>query len=78
MPTIQSADRISDCESMTDKLIYQIRTGQLTDTSLNALGARCTSELRELRQELDELLHELRLMAGERNNDNKISRNIAA
>lgn len=78
MPTIQTADRISDCESMTDKLIYQIRTGQLTDTSLNALGARCTSELRELRQELDELLHELRQMAGERINDNKISRNIAA
>ncbi|MCQ6561112.1 hypothetical protein [Paenibacillus mendelii] len=78
MHAIQSAARISDCDTMTDKLIYQIRTGQITGSSLNTLGARCRTELHELRQELDELLRELREIAGNNSDGNQVSRTIAA
>ncbi|WP_219835081.1 hypothetical protein [Paenibacillus sp. R14(2021)] len=62
-PAIVYANRICDSETMTNKLIYQVRQDQLSPAELNKLQARCNRELNELRQELDELLHELRDIA---------------
>ncbi|MWC28061.1 hypothetical protein [Paenibacillus sp. MMS18-CY102] len=66
-PAIVYASRISDSETMTNKLIYQIRSNQLSNTDLDKLQSRCTNELADLRQELDEMLRELRQIAAQMN-----------
>ncbi|EFM12341.1 hypothetical protein PaecuDRAFT_1021 [Paenibacillus curdlanolyticus YK9] len=66
-PTIVYANRISDSETMANKLIYQVRSNHLSNTDLDNLQARCKSELTELRQELDEILNELRQLAAKMN-----------
>jgi len=71
------ANRISDSESMSSKLIYQIRTGQLNPTELDRLQVRCSAELQQLRSELDVLLTELRIIA-EGRADRSVSRQLAA
>lgn len=58
------SNRICDSETMTNKLIYQIRKEQLAPTDLQKLQNRCSNELQELRKELDELLLELGAFAG--------------
>lgn len=63
VPTIVYADRICDSDTMTNKLIYQIRQGCLTPAELNKLQARCNGELQELRQECNDILNELRAIA---------------
>lgn len=60
---LEYTNRICDTESMTNKLIYQIRKEQLSAIELQKLQNRCNNELRELRHELDELLQELRIIA---------------
>ncbi|NBD24158.1 hypothetical protein [Paenibacillus glycinis] len=62
-PTIVYANRICDSETMTNKLIYQIRQNQLSPNELDKLQARCNRELNELREELNDLLNELRAIA---------------
>ncbi|MFC5468056.1 hypothetical protein ACFPPD_04940 [Cohnella suwonensis] len=52
--------RMSDSESMQNKLQYRIRTGNMNDSELNRLQTQCTEELHRLRTELDMLLRELR------------------
>ncbi|QHT59043.1 hypothetical protein GXP70_03075 [Paenibacillus lycopersici] len=63
-PAIVYASRLCDSDTMTNKLIYQIRQNQLSPAQLNDLQSRCSRELNELRQELDTLLNELRAIAG--------------
>ncbi|RAP74656.1 hypothetical protein [Paenibacillus montanisoli] len=66
MPTTSSivyANRLCDSETMTTKLIYQVKQNQLSEKELNKLQARCSRELGELRQELNVLLQELRAIA---------------
>ncbi|BBH22922.1 hypothetical protein Back11_42670 [Paenibacillus baekrokdamisoli] len=65
MPSLvmEYTDRISDSETMTNKLIYQIRKDQLNSIELQKLQNRCNNELHTLRQELDDLLQELRVIA---------------
>lgn len=55
--------RISDSETMQNKLTYQIRTGNLGSRDLDRLQQQCTNELHQLRSELDDLLRELREIA---------------
>ncbi|WP_127532871.1 hypothetical protein [Paenibacillus kobensis] len=71
--------RISDSETMCNKLTYQIRTGSIQGMELDRLQLQCKKELQELRTELDQLLAELR-EAAERMNGykNKNERSIAA
>lgn len=57
------ANRLCDSETMTNKLIYQIKQDRLSSKELDKLQARCSAELSELRQELNELLKELRAIA---------------
>ncbi|MFD0960709.1 hypothetical protein [Paenibacillus chungangensis] len=52
--------RLCDNETITNKLIYQIRQQQVSASHMDRLQARCRSELHELRQELNSLLNELR------------------
>ncbi len=63
MMTAMPEYRISDSETMQNKLTYQIRTGNLGDSDLNRLQQQCTNELHQLRSELDDLLRELRDIA---------------
>ncbi|AZN39281.1 hypothetical protein [Paenibacillus albus] len=67
-PAIVYANRLCDSETMTNKLIYQIKQDRLSTKELDKLQARCTAELSELRQELNELLKELRAIADGSNN----------
>ncbi|MCU6712071.1 hypothetical protein M6D81_25565 [Paenibacillus sp. J5C_2022] len=57
---IMYTPRLCDNETITNKLIYQIRQQQVSDSDMDRLQARCRSELHELRQELNSLLSELR------------------
>ncbi|WP_308637486.1 hypothetical protein [Paenibacillus silvisoli] len=57
------ANRLCDSDSMTTKLIYQVKKNQLSDRELDKLQARCSRELNELRNELNVLLQELRAIA---------------
>ncbi|SEU10858.1 hypothetical protein [Paenibacillus sp. NFR01] len=54
--------RISASETMQNKLLYQIHTGQFGDRELAHLQKACYKELHQLRSELDVLLDELRLI----------------
>ncbi|SEO34709.1 hypothetical protein [Paenibacillus sp. OV219] len=62
-PAIVYANRLCDSETMTNKLIFQIKQDRLSTSELDKLQARCSAELNELRQELNELLKELRAIA---------------
>ncbi|MFD0674640.1 hypothetical protein [Cohnella sp. GCM10027633] len=55
--------RIGDSESMQNKLLYLIRTGNMNAPALDKLQSQCTDELYRLRSELDLLLQELRDLA---------------
>ncbi|SDX33222.1 hypothetical protein [Paenibacillus sp. CF384] len=55
--------RLSESDTVTNKLIYQVKQHQLSDRELNKLQARCSKELSDLRNELNVLLHELRVIA---------------
>ncbi|OUS69577.1 hypothetical protein B1748_30905 [Paenibacillus sp. MY03] len=59
-PAIMYTPRLCDNETIANKLIYRIRQHQLSPAELDGLQARCRSELRQLQQELDVLLNELR------------------
>ncbi|MNG00858.1 hypothetical protein D3C84_838110 [compost metagenome] len=69
--------RISDSETMCNKLTYQIMTGNISGMELDRLQLQCKKELHQLRTELDQLLAELRETA-ERMNGYKSERSIAA
>lgn len=62
-PATMPEYRISDSETMQNKLTYQIRTGNLGSRDLDRLQQLCTNELHQLRSELDDLLRELREIA---------------
>lgn len=68
--------RISDSESTVYKLMYQVRTGNVTGGELDRLQTQSTNELHRLRTELDLLLQELREFA--RSGDRKTIESIAA
>jgi hypothetical protein len=59
-PAIMYTPRLCDNETIANKLIYRIRQHQLSPAELDGLQARCRCELRQLQQELDGLLNELR------------------
>ncbi|MEK3881825.1 hypothetical protein [Paenibacillus sp. PL2-23] len=59
-PIITYTPRFCDNETIANKLIFQVRTGQLTPDDMDGLQDRCRTELHELRQELNTLLGELR------------------
>ncbi len=63
MMTAMPEYRISDSETMQNKLTYQIRTGNLSDRDLDRLQRQCANELHQLRSELDDMLRELRDIA---------------
>lgn len=65
------AFRISDSETMQNKLMYQIRLGNLNEGAMNRLQAQCTEELHLLRSELDVMLQELRETADRLNGRTK-------
>ncbi|MFC5528811.1 hypothetical protein [Cohnella yongneupensis] len=69
--------RISNSETMQNKLVYQIRTGNMDANGLNRLQSQCMNELHQLRSELDELLQELREIANP-TGDHKNRERIAA
>ncbi|WP_027086963.1 hypothetical protein [Cohnella panacarvi] len=62
-PATMPEYRLSDSETMQNKLTYQIRTGNLGIGDLDRLQQQCTSELHQLRSELDDLLRELRVIS---------------
>ncbi|REE86489.1 hypothetical protein A8990_11098 [Paenibacillus taihuensis] len=62
-PAIVYANRLCDSDTTTNKLIYQIKQDRLSSKELDKLQARCSAELSELRNELNELLKELRAIA---------------
>lgn len=68
--------RISDSESTVYKLMYQVRTGNVTGQELDRLRTQSANELHQLRAELDLLLQELRDFA--RSEDRKKLESIAA
>lgn len=76
-PTRMPAFRISDSETMQNKLMYQIRVGNMNEDAMNRLQAQCTEELQLLRSELDIMLQELREIA-DRLNGRTIQESIAA
>jgi hypothetical protein len=59
-PVKMAEFRISESESMQYKLLYQIRTGNMSASELDKLQFLCTNELHQLRSELDKMLQELR------------------
>ncbi|SFT21448.1 hypothetical protein [Paenibacillus sp. BC26] len=69
--------RLSESDTMTNKLIYQVKQNQLSDRELNKLQARCSKELSDLRNELNVLLQELRIIA-DRNTNKPLSPSKAA
>ncbi|MBP3965388.1 hypothetical protein [Paenibacillus lignilyticus] len=69
--------RLSESDTMTNKLIYQVKQNQLSERELNKLQARCSKELSDLRNELNVLLQELRVIA-DRNADKPLSPSKAA
>jgi hypothetical protein len=73
-PVKMAEFRISESESMQYKLLYQIRTGNMSASELDKLQFLCTNELHQLRSELDKMLQELRDLNNQmqgKNNDNK-------
>ncbi|PWW02753.1 hypothetical protein DFQ01_10829 [Paenibacillus cellulosilyticus] len=76
-PARMPAFRISDSETMQNKLMYQIRSGNLNEDAMNRLQTQCTEELHQLRSELDVMLQELREIA-DRLNGRTIQESIAA
>ncbi|MFC5403291.1 hypothetical protein [Cohnella soli] len=66
--------RISNSESMQNKLQYRIRTGSMNEAELDHLQSQCTNELHTLRSELDLLLQELRQSLAMDSNTNRIPR----
>ncbi|GMK41436.1 hypothetical protein PCCS19_44920 [Paenibacillus sp. CCS19] len=62
-PARMPAFRISDSETMQNKMMYQIRMGNLNEDAMNRLQAQCMEELHQLRSELDVILQELRDIA---------------
>ncbi|QHW31762.1 hypothetical protein GZH47_13545 [Paenibacillus rhizovicinus] len=77
-PAIVYTSRICDSDTMTNKLIYQIRQNQLSPTELNKLQARCNRELNELRQELNDLLNDLRAIADRSKTEPSAADRVAA
>ncbi|MBM7567178.1 hypothetical protein [Paenibacillus sacheonensis] len=61
--SIAYTPRISDSDTMTNKLIYQVRQNQLSPAEMDRLQNRSARELHALRRELNELLNELRAIA---------------
>ncbi|MBD3919069.1 hypothetical protein H8B09_09910 [Paenibacillus sp. PR3] len=76
-PTRMPAFRISDSETMQNKLMYQIRMGNVNEGAMNRIQEQCKEELQQLRSELDVMLQELREIA-DRLNGRTIQESIAA